>query len=54
MRVRVTLGASMWTPLIFLDSARGFDVLPIKRAIRKAEALDAGEMATVTVERIGF
>jgi Domain of unknown function (DUF1905) len=44
----------MWTTSIFLDSARGSYVLPIKRAIRKAEALDAGHIATVTVELIGF
>ena len=54
MQVRVTLGGSMWTTSIFLDSARGTYVLPIKRAIRKAEALDAGDIATVTVELIGF
>jgi FMN phosphatase YigB (HAD superfamily) len=32
------------------DSARDAYVLPIKRGIRKAEALDAGDVATVTVE----
>jgi hypothetical protein len=54
LRVRVTLGGSMWTTSIFPDSARGTYVLPIKRAVRKAEALDAGDIATVTVELIGF
>ena len=54
MQVRVTFGVSMWTTLIFLDSARGSDVLLIKRAIRKAEARDAGDIATVTVVLIGF
>lgn len=54
MRVRVTLGGSTWTTSIFPDSARGAYVLPIKRAVRKAEALDAGDIATVTVELIGF
>ena len=54
MQVRVTLGGSMWTTSIFQDSAHGPSVLPIKRAIRKAEALDAGHIATVTVELIGF
>ena len=51
VRVRVTVGASTWTTSIFPDSARGY-VLPIKRAVRKAEALDAGDIATVTVELI--
>ena len=51
-RVRVTLGASTWTTSIFPDSARGTYVLPIKRAIRNAERLDVGDIATVTVELI--
>lgn len=42
LRVRVTLGSSTWTTSIFPDSARGCDVLPIKRAVREAEALDTG------------
>jgi hypothetical protein len=54
VRVRVTVGGSSWTTSIFPDSARGGYVLPIKRAIRMAEALDAGDIATVTVELIDF
>lgn len=52
VRVRVTVGGSTWTTSIFPDSARDRYVLPIKRAVRKAEALDAGDIATVTVELI--
>jgi hypothetical protein len=52
MRVRVTVGDSTWTTSIFPDSARGSYVLPIKRAVRTAEDLDAGDVATVTVELI--
>lgn len=51
-RVRVAMGDSTWTTSIFPDSARDCYVLPVKRAIRKAEALDAGDIATVTVELI--
>jgi hypothetical protein len=51
-RVRVTIGGSTWTTSIFPDSARGTYVLPIKRAIRKAEAIGTGDIATVTVELI--
>jgi hypothetical protein len=54
VRVRVTVGGSLWTTSIFPDSARGGYVLPIKRAVRMAEALDAGDIATVTVELIDF
>jgi hypothetical protein len=53
VRVRVTVGGSVWTTSIFPDSARGTYVLPVKRAVRKAEALDAGDVATVTVEILG-
>ena len=48
LRVRVTIGGSTWTTSIF----PGTDayVLPIKRAVRKAESIDVGDTATVTVE----
>ena len=49
VRVRVTVGGSTWTTSIFPDSTRGTYVLPIKRRVRQAEGLDAGDAATVTV-----
>jgi hypothetical protein len=49
LRVRVAVGGSTWSTSIFPDSGRGCYVLPIKRAVRRAEALDAGDIATVTV-----
>lgn len=52
LRVRVTVGVSTWATSIFPDSVRGSYVLPIKRAVRKAEALNVGDIATVTVELI--
>jgi hypothetical protein len=52
VRVRVTVGGSTWATSIFPDSARGSYVLPVKRAVRKAEAIEAGDTATVTVELI--
>ncbi|HCT75320.1 MAG TPA: DUF1905 domain-containing protein [Micromonosporaceae bacterium] len=50
LRVRVTVGASTWATSIFPGSGGGNYVLPIKRAIRKAETLDVGDIASVTVE----
>lgn len=44
LRARVTVGGSTWTTSIFPDSERGSYVLPIKRAIRKAENLDVGDV----------
>jgi hypothetical protein len=52
VRVRVTVGASAWDTSIFPDAARGTYVLPIKRAVRRAEGLDVGDVAAVTVELV--
>ena len=54
LRVRAAIGASTWTTSIFPDGARNAYVLPIKRDIRKAEALDTGDTATVTIELIDY
>jgi hypothetical protein len=49
LRVRVSMGGSTWTTSIFPGDG-GRYALPVKRAVRKAEALEAGDVATVTVE----
>ena len=54
LRVRVTIGTSVWQTSIFPDKSSGAYVLPLKRAIRKAEALDVGDTATVSVELLGL
>jgi hypothetical protein len=50
VRVRVTVRGSTWTTSIFPDSKKNCYVLPLKRAVREAEGLDTGDVATVTVE----
>ncbi|MGH3862191.1 DUF1905 domain-containing protein [Actinokineospora sp.] len=50
VRVRVTVGATTWTTSVFPDSGRGVYVLPVKRAVRRAEKLDVGDVAAVSVE----
>jgi hypothetical protein len=52
VRVRVTIGRSQWNTSVFPDSASGTYVLPIKRAVRQAEALDVEDVAKLTVELI--
>lgn len=52
LRVQATIGNSTWATSIFPGKA-GY-VLPVKRSIRVAEALDVGDTATVTVELIDF
>jgi hypothetical protein len=53
VRVRATIGSSTWMTSIFPASQAGY-VLPVKRQVRVAEALDAGDMAAVTVELVDF
>ncbi|WP_214322839.1 DUF1905 domain-containing protein [Nonomuraea sediminis] len=50
LRVQVTIGGSNWRTSIFPDKGRGCYALPIKRAVREAEGLSAGDVASVTVE----
>jgi len=50
VRVHVTIGTTRWATSIFPDSGSGCYVLPVKRAIRKAESLDTGDTTTLTLE----
>ena len=52
VRVRAAIGESSWTTSIFPDSTRHAFVLPVKRGVREAECLVAGDTARVTVELI--
>ncbi|MGM1016641.1 MAG: DUF1905 domain-containing protein [Actinomycetota bacterium] len=48
LRVRARIGASVWTTSIFF-SGSAF-VLPLKRAIREAQAIGEGDLVTVDLE----
>ena len=50
VRVRARVGGTSWTTSIFPGSGGGPYVLPVKRAVRRAEDLDVGDVAAVTVE----
>jgi Domain of unknown function (DUF1905) len=50
VRVKARVGGTSWTTSIFPGSGGGPFVLPVKRAVRKAEHLDVGDVAAVTVE----
>jgi hypothetical protein len=52
VRVRATIGRTTWKTSLFPDKGRETYVLPVKRAVRKAEWLDPGDTANVTVELI--
>ena len=51
VRVKVTVGGSSWATSIF-PAASGRYALPIKRAVRRSEALEAGDVATVRIELV--
>lgn len=48
--VNVTLGASTWHTSIFPDKESGCFVLPVKAAVRKAEAIAAGDKTEISLE----
>jgi hypothetical protein len=50
MRVEVTIGGTTWKTSIFPDAKRGTFVLPIKKAVRVAEGLTEGTVASVRLE----
>ena len=51
VRVEARVGTTIWRTSIFPDSKRaGAYVLPIKQAVRKANALTPGDRVAVTVE----
>lgn len=47
--VEVTIGATTWTTSIFPDNKRGTYLLPVKKAVRKAEDLADGSTPHVTL-----
>jgi Domain of unknown function (DUF1905) len=47
IRVLVTVGSSTWRTSLFPDGTRGAYVLPLKKAVRTAEGLEAGSTCTV-------
>lgn len=47
VRVEVTIGDTSWRTSLFPDSRRGTYVLPVKKAVRTAEALTDGSAAAV-------
>jgi hypothetical protein len=48
--VQVTIGGTTWRTSIFPDTKAGAYVLPVKKAVRQAERISAGDVVEVTVE----
>ncbi len=49
VRVEVTVGGSTWKTSVFPDSKLGCFVLPMKKAVRRAEDLQVGDEAQVSL-----
>ena len=47
VRVEVTCGATSWRTSLFPSTSAQAYVLPLKKAVRAAEGLEAGEIASV-------
>lgn len=47
LRVEVTVGTTTWRTSVFPSKGLGTFVLPIKRAVRRAEGLDDGDHAQI-------
>ncbi len=50
VRVKATIGSTTWSTSVFPDSTRGAYVLPVKKAVRRAEDLEEGDDAAVLLE----
>ena len=50
--VEVTIGSSCWRTSVFPDKESRCFVLPIKAAIRKAEAIAAGDTVAITLKTV--
>jgi hypothetical protein len=54
VRVQARVGATIWRTSIFPDSKRGAYVLPVKKAVRKAQSLEPGDTVAVSVELLDY
>lgn len=52
IKVRVTVGSSVWLTSVFPDSSTGGHWLPIKKSVRLAEGLDVGSAVKTTIELV--
>jgi len=50
IRVSVQVGETSWRTSLFPEGRGGCLVLPVKKAVRRAEGLEAGDPCAVTVE----
>jgi len=54
LKVEANIGKTVWRTSIFPDSKTGQFDLPLKAAVRKANGLEVGSVASVQLEILGF
>ncbi|MGE0877187.1 MAG: DUF1905 domain-containing protein [Acidimicrobiia bacterium] len=52
VRVEVTIGTSTWRTSVFPDKKAGSFMLPIKKPVRKAERIEAGDAVKVVLRLV--
>lgn len=52
VRVSATIGTSTWHTSVFPESKSGQFMLPVKKAVRRAEDLEDGDVIDVTLELV--
>jgi hypothetical protein len=50
IRVHACIGATQWDTSLFPETATGGFVLPVKKAVRRAEGLEVGQACDVVLE----
>ena len=53
VKVSVRLGSSQWATSVFPDATRGTYLLPVKKSVRLAEGLEAGDTLAVELRVVG-
>ena len=53
VRVEVRVGSSTWLTSVFPDKSSGCFVLPVKKQVRAAEALEAGDELALVLGVVG-
>lgn len=50
VRVRARIGGTAWETSVFPDSRRGAYILPVKKAVRRAESVEVGDEVRVDLK----
>lgn len=52
VRVGVTIGSTSWSTSVFPQSSSGCFILPVKKEVRRAEGIEAGDVVDVALRLV--